>query len=324
ADPKGDPEPDVKVKEIIKDKFPELNLSGDMSWDDVFDILSGAGMADPDLEVLNDLWHEREIPDVVPQDVGGDYIKPDCYDTVVNYLSRGANVLAYGPAGSGKSRLFKEVAKSMGKEWFMISGTGGKRYSAVFGGDKLKIGKGDKQVTEWVESPLLEAVQKPCLIQIEEIFSFDPDTVIGFNGLLERDMRMIETPKGIIEVHPECVFCATANINGRSRDGNKFTGTKKQDDSLNDRFNAFKIDYSPEVEKAILDRCAKAAHKGVIREKLEKLREQIAAANISFDASTRRLIEVVDAVNAGVKVDDAFEISFLNHLSQAERTKIGM
>ncbi len=229
----------------------------------------------------------------------------------------------YGPAGCGKSRLGKELAKAMGLKWCMVSGTGGKRFSAVFGGDKLVVEKG-KQITKWVESPLLQYIQGPNFIQLEEVFSFDPDTAVGFNGVLEKDMRCIETPKGIIEVHPDCVFFATSNVNGRSRDGNKYSGTKKQDDSLNDRFSAFKMGYSEEVEKSILDRCAKAAYKGVIRDKLEKLREQIAAANISFDASTRRLIEVVDAVNAGIKVDDAFEISFLNHLSQAERTKIGM
>jgi MoxR-like ATPase len=141
-----------------------------------------------------------------------DYIKPDIYDQVKKAVLAGMNPVIFGPAGSGKSRLCKELAHDLGLDFFTLSFSGGLRYSQVFGSQTLTDGK-----TEWTPAPLLNWIQGPCLILLDEIFICDPDITAGLNALLEPCTRSIMTPAGAFQVHSECRFIACSNSNGRQQ-----------------------------------------------------------------------------------------------------------
>lgn len=178
---------------------------------------------------------------------GHDYIKPDIYDSIKKAVLAGMNPVIFGPAGSGKSRLCKELAHDIGKPFHTMSFSGGLRYSQVFGSQTLEEGS-----TTWKPAPLLEWIQDPALILLDEIFSADPEILLGLNSLLEPDTRNITTPAGVFKVNPETSFIACSNSNGRQQ-ARQYTGTTRTDDSLLDRLiPPFFMDYDPKAEKQII------------------------------------------------------------------------
>ena len=218
--------------------------------------------------------------------------------------------------------MIAEIAKVMDKDFFNISFSGGVRYSQVFGGQQMIIVDG-KQVTQWIPGPLLEAIQKPCVINIDEIFAADPDVLLGLNSILEPGTRAIMTPIGLIKVHPECMIAACANTNGRTISA-QFTGAQKADDSLNDRFSAVEMDYDPTVEAKILEGVKDKDIRVYIQNSLSTLRERCRINNINFDPSTRRIITCMRSLSVGQKKEIAFKMAFLNHLSATEKAKVNM
>jgi len=247
-----------------------------------------------------------------------DYILPDEYGLVKKLIKNKVNVLLSGPAGCGKTRMVREIARTLGKEFFTISFAGGLRYAQVFGSTHLVGGS-----SAWVPGPLLQAVQKPGVVLIDEIFGAESDVSLGLNGMLEPDTRSVLTPIGEIKVHPECAIVACANTIGRSAN-KQYTGAQRTDDSLLDRFVLVTMTYSKKVEIAIAE---KMVTKQETRERILswvwELRVKISAENIAFDPSTRRMINTFKLVNFKVPVKVALELTFLNSLTKAERSTLG-
>lgn len=245
--------------------------------------------------------------------VAHDYIKPAIYEAVKKAVKAGLNPVIYGPAGSGKSRLCKELAADLGLDFHAMSFSGGLRYSQVFGGQELKDGS-----TQWTPAPLLTWFQKPCLICLDEIFSADPEITIGLNSILEPNTRRIQTPAGLFEVHPESRFIACSNANGRQQ-SRQYTGTTRSDDSLLDRLiPPFFMDYDTEAEKAIIKNLVDDSTADSLTRKLSTFRKQIKDTGTPFDPSTRRLIAACQLVKAGFNTTEAFRLAFMASLSQAE------
>jgi hypothetical protein len=247
----------------------------------------------------------------------GAYIKPPIWDEVISLVGAGLNVMVPGPAGCGKSRMFSEIAKTLELEFFTISFSGGLRYAQTIGSTHINDGK-----SEWRPTPLLEAVQKPGIVFLDEIWSADPEVSLALNSLLEPDSRSIQTPVGRIEVHEGCRFVAAANTVGRSL-SRQYTGAQRADDSLLDRFMIIPMTYDIRVEEAILGKMGVNGEAGkYLIESLQALRARISESNTPFDASTRRLINAAKAYLAGLPHNRAFEIAFLNGLSKTERSKL--
>lgn len=246
------------------------------------------------------------------------YIKPDIYESATRTIKAGINLLIHGPAGCGKSRMVKEITDDLKKEFVTVSFSGGTRYAQVFGSTKLEDGN-----SRFEAGPLLKAVQlKNAVILLDEIFSGDPDVVMGLNSLLEPDSREIQTPAGIIKVHESCTFVAAANTTGRAI-SRQYTGAQRSDDSLIDRFTHLAMDYDPKAEKSILKAMDLNGDAGQLQDKIGKLRKKIKENNIPFDPSTRRLINAARLVrDAEFTADEAFDMAFLNSLSEAEKGKV--
>lgn len=322
ADPAASPGNTPEVTEIIKEVIAEVTLSGDMTFAECVVALSPV-IGNDNCDVLKNLWNDRPVPDIEVVEVSGDYYKPEIFDTCRTVLKTKKNLLVYGPAGCGKSRLGRELAESLGLEYFPFSVGGGMRYAQVFGGTQMKVDADGNQFTEFTPSNLLEAIKRPALINLDEIFGLDPEVSLGLNSLLESNDRAIMTPAGLIECHEDCVFMATANTNGRTID-RQYTGALRADASLRDRFVKKHMDYSEAVESDLLDKCAVSDSREFLREQLIVLRREVSQCNIIFDPSTRRLISAIELVNEGIDKHEAFEMAFLEDLSQAERAKIGL
>lgn len=259
-----------------------------------------------------------------PQDDAGngtapDYVKPNVYEQIKLAVLAGMNPVIFGPAGSGKSRLCKELAADIGKPFHTMSFSGGLRYSQVFGSQALEEGS-----TAWKPAPLLDWILDPALILLDEIFAADPEVLLGLNSLLEPDTRNITTPAGVIEVNHGCSFIACSNSNGRQQT-RQYTGTTRTDDSLLDRLiPPFYMDYDPQAERKIIKRLIDDETARTLTDTLESFRAQIKRNQIPFDPSTRRLIGACKLVKAGFKPMEAFKLSFMATLSPAELQKINI
>jgi hypothetical protein len=323
ADQIDKPATEKEVQTVVKEVLPNVTLDSDMTIDEVLLVLHPF-LGDTNCEIIRFLWDARPVPEMPSFEVSDEYQKPEIFDVAATTLKTGKNLLVYGPAGCGKSRMAQELADTLGLEFFPFSVGGGMRYSQVFGGDKMMVDpESNQQVTDFVPSELLLAVQRPTLVLLDEIFGLDAEVSLGLNGLLESGTRSIMTKGGLIECHKDCVFIACANTNGRVAD-RQYTGAMRADASLRDRFVKKHMDYSLQVETNLLERCADGKIKGYLQDTLAELREQCKVANIMFDPSTRRLISAIDLANAGIPMEESFEMAFLEDLSKAERIKVGL
>ena len=258
---------------------------------------------------------DRKPPEIKTTTKG--YYKPKIFDAVYACVKAGLQVFLSGPAGCGKSRLATEIAEVMKCSFFTMSMTGGMRYAQVFGGTQITDGK-----TEWIPGELLQQIQQPGLVLIDEILSADPEVVLGLNGPLEKSVRAIQTPIGKIQVHDKCVFIAAANTVGRQV-SRQYTGAQRHDDSLLDRFITFRMGYDQEVERFLVSNSGVSSEvSNYMRGKLTALRMKIKEHNIPFDASTRRLLTSLTAYKAGLSMKDAFEKAFIESLSPSETRKV--
>ncbi len=259
---------------------------------------------------------EENIPEIEPKNK--EYIKPDIWDEVYKLVKAGQNVLIFGPAGCGKSRLAQEIAHTLDANFFTISFSGGLRYSQVYGSTHIKDGN-----SEWVPSAFIKAIQEPGLILLDELCSCDAEVAKGINAITEPNSRSWLSPNGRVKVHEGVKFIACDNTSGRQIN-RQYTGSQRQDDSTLDRFPlTFHMNYDPTVEKQIVKAFGiKSADSIKLLKKLENLRAKVKELDIPFDPSTRRLIACCRAIKVGFTLDRAFELSFLTSLSKAERQKI--
>jgi len=246
------------------------------------------------------------------------YIKPNVWDEVIVPLQdKGSihNILVSGPAGCGKSKMAKEIAKALKLDFFTVSFSGGVRYAQVFGTTQIK----KDGSTEWVPSELLRAVQRPGLVLLDEVFAADANVLIGLNSLLETDSRSFLSPIGEIKVHENCRFIACANTLGRTKD-TKHLGAQRADDSLLDRFCVVHMNYDTNVEKTILEKLGIKSDE--LLKRTSNLRDKLRTNQINFEASTRRLITCARLMISGLGFEKAFEMAFLNSLSKTERSMV--
>ena len=245
--------------------------------------------------------------------VNVDYIRPSNFDLVALLVTARENLLLIGPAGCGKTRMLKEVAKVLDKDLYTFSFAGGLRQAQIFGSTQLRDGK-----TEWVASAFIEAIQKPGIVFMDEIFSVDPECLQGLNGILED--RVWTSPCGTVKVHEECSLVGASNTNGRTNSP-KHTGVNRVDDALVSRFAKEICDYDIEAEKALV-RAFNIPEEQDLLDKWQDMRSAIKANNILFDVSTRALLQACRYIKLGIGYDKAVDLSVRNALSKAENAKI--
>jgi len=260
---------------------------------------------------------EKVEPEIEPEE--DDYIVTEEYKLVKQLIEEGEQVLLVGPSGSGKTSMIRSIGKALGKKTTVISFSGGVRYAQVFGSTQLVNGQ-----TAWKPGPVLQAVQEPGIVCIDECFTADPEVTAGLNGLLEPATRACMTPVGEIRMHPDCVVVATSNTNGRTSMSKKYTSTQRADESLVSRFTwKIELDYNTEVEKKLVANILgskKEANKLV--NAMKRIRKGIRQSGIHFDASTRHIMSMAKGLKMGLSLENVVKNTIYNSLSKTERVTI--
>ena len=246
----------------------------------------------------------------VPQvDKDGFFVKEsDWYLLIRNILTRTATMLT-GPSGSGKTELVSLAGKKLGLEVNVYNmGTMIDPISGLLGVHRLVQGGSVfdyAKFTEDIRKPgivLLDELSRapltannillPCLDSRREL----PVDIAGGNGLRN------------IEVHPECVFIATANI------GAEYTGTSQMDRALVDRFFMQEIEYMDADNEArvLSKRCGiENTEAKIIVETARTVRSLYAKGELSSSLSTRETLGAGRMVADGWSVLEAMERNFL-------------
>lgn len=185
-----------------------------------------------------------------------DYLFPATMrDLVVWFMSGSDPLYLFGPTGSGKSSLVRQVAARLNYPVFDVTGHGRLEFSDLAG--HLTVDNGSMR---FQHGPLALAMKHGGLFLLNEIDLLDPATAAGLNGVLDGAPLCIPENGGeVIPPHPMFRFVATANTNGGSDGTGLYQGTLRQNLAFMDRFWLCEVAYPDSTaEIQILERRAPA------------------------------------------------------------------
>lgn len=160
------------------------------------------------------------------------------FPEILERINEGENVYMFGPAGSGKSFIGKQVADALDLDYY----------------EQQRVTQ-DYQLLGWptadggfVETPFFNAFTKGGLFNWDECDASIPESGLAVNGALEQG-RCVFNGK-VYEKHPNFRMIASGNTNGQGAD-EQYVGRFCQDAALFDRMVMVDVDYCPELEKAL-------------------------------------------------------------------------
>ncbi|MGL1931814.1 MAG: AAA family ATPase [Desulfotalea sp.] len=170
-------------------------------------------------------------------------------DVIVWFMDSKEPFYLFGPTGSGKSSLIKQLAAKLNYPVFSVTGHSRLEYPDMVG--HLAVEQGN-MVFQY--GPLALAMKYGGLFLLDEIDLLDPSTAAGLNTILDGAPLCIPENEGeIIKAHPQFRFAATANTNGSSDESGLYHGTLSQNLAFMDRFWVSQIEYpSIEAEEQLL------------------------------------------------------------------------
>ena len=157
----------------------------------------------------------------------------------------------WGPSGTGKSYMIKQVADLLGMT-LMKAGKITEPYSI--------LGYNDPQ-GRFCITPTFVSVLYGYLLSLDEFDNGNPDTQVVLNDIYSELLNKIENPKEIYEVmfgtdipvdiHPNFRMIAAGNTSGEG-ENSIFSSRGKIDESIQERQTPIYIDYDNRVEEWIL------------------------------------------------------------------------
>lgn len=155
------------------------------------------------------------------------------------------NVLLTGDAGTGKTSSARNYAYKRSLPLVVIECTQ-QIDQTITQGQYVATGVGNS--VRWVDSPLVTAIQQGSVILINELTRMLPGSASLFLRLFEEREMYVPTTGQTIKVHPDCIIVADQNTGGA------YTGTRKQDGALIDRFGVkIEFKYDINIEKKFID-----------------------------------------------------------------------
>ena len=162
------------------------------------------------------------------------------FEWVMTLLANRRHVYLHGPAGSGKTEMAIECAKSLGLDFEYQN-------QVILRPDVQ--GFVDANGT-YHDTPITRAASKGKLLICDEIDGWSPNALLCLNGLLSQGF--IDIPNyGRINAHPDFYVVACGNTNGLGATA-LFNSRNKLCESDRDRFKFVEINYDAAVEKSIV------------------------------------------------------------------------
>jgi hypothetical protein len=160
------------------------------------------------------------------------------FDKIVTLLGLKMAVYLYGPAGTGKSNLAKQIAKYLKLDFYPMSTiTQEFKFTGYQDGNGL-----------YHDTNFYKAVKKGGVFFIDEMDSCSSDVLIGLNACLANGY--FDFPHETIECHENFVVISAGNTTGHGATAD-YVGRQQLDLSTLDRFLSIKIDYDTNIDFAV-------------------------------------------------------------------------
>ena len=231
------------------------------------------------------------------------------FDLILSILASGEDVYSFGPSGTGKTELGRQLAKALGRPFFFTS-----KISAEHHLTGYCDAKGDYHSTAF-----FEAFTKGGLFMFDELDASNCNVLTRLNAGLEN--RIFDFPHGNFEAHPDFICFAAGNtdLRGATRE---YNGRQQQDAALAERFLMVPVGYDEKLENAIAG--GKYGQKGLdVAKKVQAIREAVKTLKVRLVVSMRATIKISKLLSLGVKSKDAFAAALWKGWDSQTVVKVG-
>lgn len=205
------------------------------------------------------------------------------------------NVMLVGPAGCGKTHLFGQVMKALGREYASISGSAGASESQLIG-RLLPTGEGGR--FEYHASPFIQMYEGGGGFLFDEIDAFDPNMLIVTNQATANGSFIVEARSAAPRIvrSDKTILMGAANTFGVGA-GAMYVGRNQLDAATLDRWYVVEMDYDTEYEASL-------ASPEVLKW-VWALRQKVQANRLRRVISTRMVQKLGLALKAGLPIKEA-------------------
>lgn len=289
-------------------------------WESERTSMKAAARRRPTTTATGEAVFEAEIPKVDKHFIVSPKLKKLGKSLCAARSERCKKVMTAGPPSSGKSQWCSWLAATEKRPFFSINCSTVREPQQWFGKDGAKSGS-----TFWKPSEFVKAIEMGgCIVRLEELNRLSPFIVNPLLELLEDGRTRVEG-YGVVEIGPDTIFIATANV------GMQYQGTYKSCESLLSRF-AVKVEFTPLTEAQTTKTLV--ARTGVdeeVAKKLATVSEQVYAktgvvGTGAYDKPiTYRQLEAACYLYPALG-NEAFRVTLLNHYesdgADSERSRI--
>jgi len=233
------------------------------------------------------------------------------FDECLLYAGLRQAIMLVGPAGTGKTFLAQQVAKSLAMPFASISCTVGMSESALTG-RLIPTGEGGK--FEYQESDFIRLYEKGGVFLFDEMDAADANVMMLVNQALANGGFFVShrTGKTFVKRHPDFVCIGAANTFGNG--GNiVYAGRERLDAATLDRFEQLPVGYDKEFEDSI--------SVPEIRDFAWNVRARIETNRLRRVMSTRRIIAMSQQFKAGLPLE-TIKARYFASWSEDEKRKV--
>lgn len=160
------------------------------------------------------------------------------FERILKAVSVGLSVYLYGPAGTGKSYLAKQLAKALGVAYYETSSVS----------DEIQLKGFVNAMGKYQETPFYHAFKDGGVFLLDELDASIPECVVMLNNALANKEFTFPNDEHVV-ASPDFHVVAAGNTLGRGNNAQYTARTALDMASLN-RFIKVKVDYSKEIELA--------------------------------------------------------------------------
>jgi hypothetical protein len=257
-------------------------------------------------ERVVELIEENTAPrvNVVEVHKGGEIAKVEGahkdYATVLNVLAAGVNCAIVGPAGSGKSHMFKQIAEQLGLDYYI---TGAVQQESKIMGYMDANGK-------YVRTPFREAYEHGGMIVIEEFDGSAAKAMLAVNNHAANDTA--DFPDGMVKRHKDFLLVMAGNTFGTGA-SRQYVGRTQLDAATLNRFVFLEVGYDEDLELKIT-LAENPAAESWVRE-VQDFRAKVERAGIRHVVSPRNSIMGAKLLKQGLPLETVRKIALHQNLS---------